>query len=66
MSIFLPYDITTVITKFSEWYSLDLTGLSDYQMLGLTIATNLYFIISWGFIIWCILKGINWVYERLC
>lgn len=66
MSIFLPYNVTEVISKFSEWFSLDLTGITDYQALILCIGTNIYFFIFWGFILYCILKSLNWVYERLC
>lgn len=65
MSIFLPYSVTEVVTKFSEWFSLDLSGLSNFESICLTMLANLYFIVSWWLILWCIFKGINWVYERL-
>lgn len=66
MSIFLPYSVTEVISKFSEWFSLDLSNLTAYENIVLTMLANMYFFIFWGFILWCILKGLNWVYERLC
>ena len=65
MSIFLPYSVTEVITKFSEWFSLDLSNLTANESIILTMLANIYFVLFWWFIIWCILKGINWVYERL-
>lgn len=65
MSILLPYDITTVITKFSEWFEIDLSELTNFESLCITILANMYFFIFWGFILWCILKSLNWVYERL-
>lgn len=65
MSIFLPYSITEVVSKFSEWFSLDLSNLTAYESITITILANMYFFIFWGFILWCILKGLNWVYERL-
>lgn len=65
MSIFLPYDVTTVISKFSEWFSLDLSTLTSFESICLTMLANMYFFIFWGFIIYCVLKSLNWVYERL-
>lgn len=65
MSIFLPYNVTTVISKFTEWFNLDLTSLTNFESICITILANIYFFIFWGFILWCILKGLNWVYERL-
>lgn len=65
MSIFLPYNVTEVIAKFSEWFSLDLSNLTAYENIVLTMLANMYFFIFWGFILWCILKSLNWVYERL-
>lgn len=65
MSIFLPYGVTEVITKFTNWFNLDLSNITDYESIILTILTNIYFFIFWGFILWCIIKSLNWVYERL-
>ena len=65
MSIFLPYKVTEVITKFSDWFNLDLSTLTNFERICITMLANMYFIMFWGFIIWCILKGLNWVYERL-
>lgn len=65
MSIFLPYSVTEVINTFTSWFSLDLTSLTSFESITLTILANMYFFIFWGFILWCILKGLNWVYERL-
>lgn len=66
MSIFLPYDVTAVILKFSEWFNLDLSELTDFESIVITMLANIYFFIFWGFILWCIIKSLNWVYERLC
>ena len=65
MSIFLPYNVTEIISKFSEWFSLDLSNLTAYENTVITMLANMYFFIFWGFILWCILKGLNWVYERI-
>ena len=65
MSIFLPYSISEVIQTFTIWFSLDLTSLTDYQSLLLTIFANAYFFGFWFFIIYFSLKGLNWVYERM-
>lgn len=65
MSIFLPYNVTTVVSTFTTWFNLDLSTLTDYQSLILTIGANLYFFIFWFFVLWCVLKSLNWVYERL-
>ena len=65
MSIFLPYSVTEVISKFSEWFSLDLSTLTNFESICLTMLANMYFFIFWGFILWCIIKSLNWVYERL-
>ena len=66
MSIFLPYSVSEVINTFTTWFSLDLSSLSDYQSLVLTILSNAYFFGFWFFIIYFSLKSLNWVYERLC
>ena len=66
MSIFLPYSVSEVINTFTTWFSLDLSSLSDYQSIILTILANAYFFGFWFFIIYFSLKSLNWVYERLC
>lgn len=66
MSIFFPYSPTDVISTFSDWFSLNLVNLTDFESLVLTILANMYFFMFWGFIIYCVLKSLNWVYERLC
>jgi len=65
MSIFLPYSVNTVIDYFTTTFSLDLTTLTSYETLMLTILANLYFFIYWGFIIYIALKIFNRIWERL-
>lgn len=65
MSFYIPYSISSVISYFSDLFSLDLSTLTDYQSLILTLISNLYFFAFWFFIIYVSLKGLNWVYERL-
>lgn len=65
MSIFLPYSVTEVISTFSTWFSLDLSTLTAYESLVVTILANMYFFGFWFFIIYFSLKSLNWVYERI-
>ena len=65
MSIFLPYSPTDVLTYFSTKFSLDLTTFSSYESLIITMLSNLYFFIYWGFIIYIALKIFNRIWERL-
>ena len=65
MSIFLPYSPTVVIETFTRWFNLDLSSLTSYESLIITLLSNLYFFVFWFFIIYFVLKGINRVYERI-
>lgn len=65
MSIFLPYSTDVVINYFTTTFSLDLTTLTAYETLIITIVSNLYFYIYWGFIIYIALKIFNRIWERL-
>ena len=65
MSIFLPYSPTVVIETLANWFSLDLSSLTSYESLIITLLSNLYFFVFWIFIIYFVLKGINRVYERI-
>ena len=64
MSIFLPYSPTDVLDYFTTTFSLDLTSLTTYENLIITILSNLYFFIYWGFIIYISLKIFNRIWER--
>lgn len=64
MSIFLPYSVNVVIEYFTNLFSLDLTTLTSYETLILTILANLYFFIYWGFVIYLALKIFNRIWER--
>ena len=64
MSIFLPYNTSVIIEHFSSLFSLDLTTLSSYESLIITILANLYFFIYWGILIYFSLKIFNRVWER--
>lgn len=65
MSIFIPYSVDVVIETFTIWFSLDLSSLSSYESLVLTILANMYFFGFWFFILYFALKGFNRVYERI-
>lgn len=65
MSIFLPYSPDIVINTFTTWFSLDLTTLSSYQTITLTLLSNAYFFGFWFFMLYFIIKGFNRVYERI-
>ena len=64
MSIFLPYNVNVVIEYFTNLFNLDLTTLTSYETLILTILSNLYFFIYWGFVIYLALKIFNRIWER--
>ena len=64
MSIFLPYSPSIVIEYFTSLFSLDLTTLSTYESLIITILANIYFFIYWFIIIYFSLKIFNRIWER--
>lgn len=64
MSIFLPYNVEFVIQYFTSLYSIDLSTLTSYESLIITLIANLYFFIYWGIIIYFVLKLFNRVWER--
>ena len=65
MSIFLPYSPDIVIQTFTTWFSLDLTVLTSFEVLTITLLANIYFFGFWFFMFYFILKGFNRVYERI-
>lgn len=64
MSIFLPYTPEIVLNYYSTLFSIDLTSLTSYETLTITILSNLYFYIYWFFIIYISLKIFNRIWER--
>ena len=64
MSIFLPYSSEIFLAYFTTKFSLYLTTLSSYEVLSITILSNLYFYVYWGFIIYISLKIFNRIWER--
>ena len=64
MSIFFPYSPTVVIDYFTSLFSLDLTVLTTYESLIVTIIANLYFFVYWFVIIYFSLKIFNRIWER--
>ncbi len=64
MSIFLPYSVEVVINYFATKFGLDLSTLSSYEMLSITIYSNIYFFIYWFFVIYISLKLFNRIWER--
>jgi hypothetical protein len=65
MSIFIPFSPQVVVETFTRWFDLDLSILSSYETLIITILSNLYFFIFWFFIMYFSLKIFNRIYERL-
>lgn len=65
MSIFIPYNSTVVIEHFTNLYSLNLSTLTDYQILILTIFSNIYFLFLWFFVVYFSLKIFNRIWERI-
>lgn len=65
MSIFIPYSPSMVVSHFTDLFSLNLTELSSYETLMLTILSNIYFFLFWGIIIYFTLKLFNRIWERL-
>ena len=64
MSIFFPYSPTFVIDYFTSLFSLDLSALTIYESLIVTIIANLYFFVYWFVIIYFSLKIFNRIWER--
>lgn len=65
LSIFLPYSIDTVISTFTTWFNLDLTTLTSFESIVITILVNAYFFGFWSFILYFTLKGFYKIYEKL-
>lgn len=64
MSIFIPYNPTIVLEHFTNLYNLDLTTLTNYETITLTILSNIYFFAFWFVIIYFSLKIFNRIWER--
>lgn len=64
MSIHIPYDPTIIVEYFTNLFNLDLTTLSSYETIILTLLSNIYFFIFWGIIIYFSLKLFNRIWER--
>lgn len=65
MSIFLPYSPDVVIQTFTTWFSLDLTILTSFETLTITLLANAYFFGFWFFILYFTLKGFNKIYQKI-
>lgn len=65
MSILLPYSSDVIINYFTTTFSINLTNLTSYETVLITILSNLYFFIYWGFIISIALKIFNRIWERI-
>lgn len=65
MSIFFPYDPSSVITSLSDLFSIDLSSLTAFETLLITIVSNLYFFLFWFFIIYFALLIFNRLWSRL-
>lgn len=65
MSFFIPYKTSVVVEYFTSLYNLNLSDLTDYQVLVLTILSNLYFYVFWTIVIYFSLKLFNRIWERM-
>lgn len=65
MSIFFPYTPTIVLTYLSTLFNIDISSLTPYENLSITLIANLYFFIYWFIIIYFSLKIFNRIWERL-
>ena len=65
MSIFIPFSPQVVLEAFTRWFALDLSALTGYESLVLTLLSNIYFFVFWFCILYFTLKGIYRVYERM-
>lgn len=65
MSIFFPYNPTDVLNYFTNAFGITLSSLTSFETLLITILSNMYFYLYWGFIIYLALKIFNRIYERL-
>lgn len=64
MSIFFPYDTTTVLSALTDVFGVPISSLSEFEVLITTIIVNLYFFIFWFIIIYFALKLFNRIWER--
>ena len=64
MSFFIPYSPSLVIDYFTDLFSLNLTQLTAYETLILTILSNIYFFLFWGILVYFSLKIFNRIWER--
>ena len=65
LSIFIPYSPDIVLSTFTSWFSLDLSILSTYETMVLTLISNIYFFGFWFFILYFTLKGFNKIYQKI-
>ena len=65
MSFFIPYSPSIVIEYFTEAFEINLTSLTSYETLIVTILSNIYFFLFWGCIVYFALKIFNRIWERL-
>lgn len=65
MSIFFPYNPSTVVTFLSDLFTIDLSSLTAFETLLITIISNLYFFIYWFFIIYFSLLLFNRLWSRI-
>lgn len=64
MSICVPYSPDVVLSYFTSTFSLELSSLTSFETLVVTILANLYFFIFWFVIIYFSLKIFNRIWER--
>ena len=64
MSFVLPYNPTIIVEYFTNLFNLDLSTLTSYETMILTILSNIYFFVFWGVLIYFSLKIFNRIWER--
>lgn len=65
MSLFFPYSSSVVLTYLSTLFNIDISNLTPYENLLITLLVNLYFFIYWFIIVYFALKIFNRIWERL-
>lgn len=56
---------SVVVEFFTSKFGLDLSILSDFELLEVTILANIYWLIFWGIIVYFVYKLFNRLYLRI-
>ncbi len=64
MSIVFPYGPTAITDYLTNLFSTNLSELTPFESIVITLISNIYFFIFWFFIIYFALKIFNRIWER--